>query len=71
MGHAYAMYKIGYLYEYGYGVRQDYGEAMDWYKKANLYGYKEASNDADRVWNKMVPEETVADKIIDSILDWF
>ncbi len=71
LGEAYAMYRIGYLYEYGYGVGQDYSKAMEWYKKASVYGYKEASNDADRVWNKMVPEETITDKIIDSILDWF
>ena len=31
---AYAMFRIGYLYDYGQGEKKDYTTAMEWYKKA-------------------------------------
>ena len=33
-GDARAQFRLGYLYEFGLGVRQDYGQAMLWYRKA-------------------------------------
>jgi TPR repeat protein len=31
---AYALFRIGYLYDYGQGEKKDYTTAMEWYKKA-------------------------------------
>ena len=33
-GHAYAQYRLGYMYEEELGVAQDYEEAVRWYRKA-------------------------------------
>lgn len=37
-----AQHDIGVSYYYGYGVPQDYGEAINWYKKAVGQGHAEA-----------------------------
>lgn len=34
LGDAPAMNEIGYMYDWGYGVEQDYAMAMEWYGKA-------------------------------------
>ena len=44
-----AQLNIGGLYEYGYGVTQDYYEAFEWYKKAADQGNQEASNRIGRL----------------------
>ena len=38
-------YRIGYLYERGYGVKKDYGQAVFWYGKSAGGGYAAAEND--------------------------
>ena len=35
---------IGWLYENGFGVAQDYTEALNWFRKAATGGYDEAQN---------------------------
>ncbi len=39
-----AMNSIGYMYDYGNGVEQDYALAMEWYKKAADLGHTGAMN---------------------------
>ncbi len=41
-GRASAQYSLGFLYDYGEGVQQDYGEAAKWYRKAAEQGLPEA-----------------------------
>ena len=41
-GVAEAQYNLGVMYAYGQGVRQDYAEAVRWYRKAAEQGYAEA-----------------------------
>ena len=38
-GDAYAQYNLGFLYEKGQGVVQDYAEAVKWYKLAAAQGF--------------------------------
>ena len=37
-------FSLGVMYEHGEGVRQDYAEAVRWYRKAAEQGYAEAQN---------------------------
>ena len=39
-----AMYHIGYMYDNGCGVAQDYAAAIEWYRKAADAGHKVAMN---------------------------
>ena len=39
-----SQYNLGLLYRYGRGVKQDYLEAADWYRKAAAKGYADAQN---------------------------
>ena len=48
-GNATAQKKIGYLYECGHGVEQDYQEAMEWYQKACKQGDKSAEKNLARM----------------------
>ena len=41
-GHARAQYDLGVMYDHGWGVGQDYGEAMEWYRKSAEQHYPEA-----------------------------
>ncbi len=41
-GHPHAQYTVGYLYDFGRGVGQDYGEAAKWYRFAAEQGLPEA-----------------------------
>ena len=41
-GDAYAQYNLGVMYEKGQGVRQDYAEAVKWYRQAADQGYVKA-----------------------------
>ncbi|KAF9181827.1 hypothetical protein BGZ49_004790, partial [Haplosporangium sp. Z 27] len=36
--------KLGFMYQYGYGVQQDYKKAVEWYLKAAEQGYIAAEN---------------------------
>ncbi|MBQ9715293.1 MAG: zinc ribbon domain-containing protein, partial [Clostridia bacterium] len=38
------MNEIGWLYQNGWGVKQDYAKAMHWYKQGDLHGYAIATN---------------------------
>ena len=38
-GDADAMYRMGYFYQHGLGVKQDYAEAMNWYEKSADNGF--------------------------------
>jgi TPR repeat protein len=37
-GLAAAQYNLGYMYDKGHGVTQDYKQAVDWYRKAAMQG---------------------------------
>ena len=41
-GNAQAQFNLGMMYENGQGVRQDYAEALRWYRKAAEQGYAKA-----------------------------
>ena len=41
-GYAYAQYNLGVMYENGRGVRQDYAEAVKWYRQAAAQGFADA-----------------------------
>ena len=41
-GDADAQFSLGVMYEQGKGIRQDYTEAVRWYRKAAEQGYAEA-----------------------------
>ncbi len=41
-GYASAQNNLGYMYDQGQGVPQDYEQAIDWYRKAAEQGYAEA-----------------------------
>ncbi|MFQ5973978.1 MAG: tetratricopeptide repeat protein, partial [Alphaproteobacteria bacterium] len=41
-GDAEAQYRVGTLYQYGYGVQRDYAEAVSWYETASAGGHREA-----------------------------
>ena len=43
LGDEYAQYNLGLTYEHGRGVRQDYREAMKWYRRAADQGGDAAS----------------------------
>jgi uncharacterized protein len=38
MGYAWAMSNLGWLYEQGLGVAQDYRKVVEWYEKAAAHG---------------------------------
>ena len=44
-GEARAQYKLGVMYDWGYGVTKDYGQAARWYRRAAEQG------DADAQYN--------------------
>ena len=39
---------LGYMYNYGLGVSQDYDEAIRWYRLAADQGYKHARKNLER-----------------------
>ena len=41
-GNAEAQFNLGLMYDNGQGVRQDYAQAVQWYRKAAEQGYAEA-----------------------------
>jgi uncharacterized protein len=41
-GNPYGQYMLGYRYEAGFGVPQDYANAAEWYRKASEQGYAAA-----------------------------
>jgi hypothetical protein len=41
-GDAKAQYKLGYFYNAGYGVPENYAEAVKWYRKAAVQGHADA-----------------------------
>ncbi len=41
-GHPVAQFHLGFLYDTGQGVRQDYNEAINWYRRSAGQGYFEA-----------------------------
>ena len=43
-GDAEAQLDLGLMYEYGDGVTQDYGQALNWYRKAADQGAADGSN---------------------------
>jgi tetratricopeptide (TPR) repeat protein len=43
-GYAAAQYNLGIMCEYGQGVSQDYGEALNWYREAARQGDEMAKN---------------------------
>ena len=43
-GNAAAQFDLGMMYENGEGVRQDYAEAVRWYRQAAEQGYARAQN---------------------------
>ena len=47
------MDKLGWYYEHGYGVDQNYAEAKKWYEMALNGGHKSAQKDLDRLADMM------------------
>lgn len=43
-GHTEAQYRLGYWYENGFNVSQDYQEALKWYQKAAAQGDEKAKS---------------------------
>ncbi len=43
-----AQYSLGYCYYYGYGVKQDYKQAVEWFRKAAEKGNEQALCNLDR-----------------------
>jgi TPR repeat protein len=41
-GHAEAQYNLGFCYEKGKGVKQNYEKAEEWYRKAAAQGHEKA-----------------------------
>ena len=41
-GHPEAQFNLGYMYQYGQGVKQDYIKAVEWYQKAAEQGNADA-----------------------------
>ena len=50
-GDSFALYKIGFMYFYGQGVRQSYSEALNWFKKSAERGDAEAIFSVARIYN--------------------
>ena len=60
-GDAVAQYNLGVLYDAGYGVSQDYGQARQWFEKAAAQGYANAQHDLGRLfyYGHGVPQDFV------------
>src|ERR1700730_2045569 len=50
-GNAEAQYLLGAAYENGYGVIQNYGEAVAWYRKAAEQGFVQAQNNLGHAYH--------------------
>ena len=55
-GYAPAQHKLGFMYEYGKGVRQQDQEAIKWFRKAAEQGYTPAQVDLGLMYCKGVPQ---------------
>ena len=51
-GDAELQFSLGVMYEHGEGVRQDYAEAVRWYRKAAEQGYAEAQNNLGLMYDQ-------------------
>ncbi len=51
-GDADAQYRLGGWYELGFGLSQDYREAVRWYRAAAEQGYSEAQYNLGMMYNK-------------------
>lgn len=56
-GNAGAQYKLGFLYEEGRGIKQDFVQAHTWYDIAALRGEETAATSRDRIAHKMTPAQ--------------
>ena len=54
-----SMFYVGYLYDNGRGVLQDYKKAMEWYQKAALQGSGNAMDAIGKLYEdgKGVPQD--------------
>lgn len=48
-GDAESAYRLGKIFQYGWGVEPDLREAVKWYKRASLQGYKDAGEALQKV----------------------
>lgn len=51
-GDADAQHNLGWLYQEGEGVRQDYAKAKEWYEKAANQGYADAQYNLGQLYRK-------------------
>ena len=60
-GHAEAQVDLGFMYEKGYGVPQDYAEAVRWYRLSAKQGYALAQNNLGVMYGRGhgVPQDYV------------
>lgn len=60
-GDRYAQFYLGLMYEYGWGVPQDYEQAVTWYREAGNQGLAEAQNNLGGMYfgGKGVPLDNV------------
>ena len=56
-GEPVAQHNLGILYEYGFGVSQDYGAAVQWYTRSAEQGYANAQTALGGKYNRGVGVE--------------
>ena len=68
-GHAWAQNNLGLMYDFGYGVPQDYVEAYAWTSVAATNGHERAKERLPKVKAKLTPEQLTAaiDRIFELI----
>lgn len=62
-----AMFKVGYFYNCGYGVSQDYAESVKWYQKAAEKGHVVAMNNLGAQYE----DGKGVDKNIETAKEWY
>ena len=58
-GNAYAQYNLGFMYDEGRGVPQDFVQAHMWFELAAAQGHEEAPKGRDLVASQMTPDQNV------------
>lgn len=66
-GYAEAQYQLGWRYEDGHSISQDYGEAVKWYRKAAEQGTQEAQEKLGEMYKKGLGVE----KDYDEAIKWY
>lgn len=62
-GNVRAQFYLGELYANGQGVKQDLEEALTWYSRSSLGGFRPAEEEVDSIKQKLAEEEKVARRL--------